>query len=46
MADSNNSDSTSTSAFDSSNLELAEEDEIAESNVEPFRGIQPWRASR
>ena len=43
MADSNNRDSTSTSASDSSDLEVAREDEIAESNVEPFQGIQPWR---
>ena len=39
MADSNNSDSTS----NSSDLEVAGADEIAESNVEPFQGIQPWR---
>ena len=43
MADSNNSDSTSTSASDSSDLEVTVEDEIAESNMEPFQGIQPWR---
>ena len=40
MADSNNSDSTSTSASDSSDLKVAGEDKIAESNVEPFQGIQ------
>ena len=43
MADSNNSDNTSTSASDSSDLEVTVEDEIAESNMEPFQGIQPWR---
>ena len=43
MADSNHSDSTSTLASDSSDLEAALEDEIDESNVEPFQGIQPWR---
>ena len=42
MADSNNSDSTSTSASDSSDLEVAGEDKIVESDVEPFQGIQPW----
>ena len=40
MADnSSNSDSTS----NSSDLEIAGADEIAESNVDPFQGIQPWR---
>ena len=43
MVDSNNSDSTSTSASESSALEVAGKDEIAEFNVEPFQGIQPSR---
>ena len=33
----------STPASDFSDLEVAGEDEIAESNVEPSQGIQPWR---
>ena len=42
MADSNNS-SNSDSTSNSSDLEIAGADEIAESNVDPFQGIQPWR---
>ena len=43
MADSNRSSVTSDSASDSSDFEVMIGDNVAESLIEPFSGIQPWR---